>query len=221
MQRDDDLSRTLDRIKALEDTIAIYQLVSAYGPAVDSDSRDWASELWAADGEYLTDGPILRGADRTSSRGDIEEMLGDELHQGYLAGGCAHVMSLPHVRVADDRAIAVGYQQVTLHENGRYRVHRMSVHTFYLERIAGEWLIRRRTARRINGSERTREALRDGLRGDICADEGVLQSGRVCGPGARELSGGEVCLREHRSTDSSSGLSRTRRRLPRRPLSIK
>ena len=167
----DNLAAIRLRLQVLEDTIAIYQLLSAYGPAVDSDSREWAAGLWATDGQYVTDGPILGDSRQTSSRDEVAQMLSGDLHQSYLAVGCAHVMSLPHVRVVRDRATAVGYQQVLLNDDGRYYVHRVTAHTFRLEREAGVWLIKRRTARRINGSEMTRDSLRGALRGGALATE--------------------------------------------------
>ncbi|MDO9487571.1 MAG: nuclear transport factor 2 family protein, partial [Sphingomonadaceae bacterium] len=40
------------RLRELEDRLEIYQLLSAYGPLVDSGDAEATADLWVADGVY-------------------------------------------------------------------------------------------------------------------------------------------------------------------------
>jgi hypothetical protein len=49
---DDRIAALERRVRALEDQLAIGQLIATYGPAVDSESAGAVGELWSADGVY-------------------------------------------------------------------------------------------------------------------------------------------------------------------------
>ena len=85
------------RIALLEDQVAIYQLMAAYGPAADSGSTDRATSLWAEDGIYDLHSRVMTG------RGEIAQELEGEWHQGLIAQGSGHIVSMPHV-VVDGRS---------------------------------------------------------------------------------------------------------------------
>ncbi len=50
------------RVELLEDTLAIQQLVTTYGPAVDSGSAEAVGALWTEDGVYEVDSGAYRGS---------------------------------------------------------------------------------------------------------------------------------------------------------------
>jgi hypothetical protein len=49
---DDRIAALERRVRALEDQLAISQLIATYGPAVDSESAEAVGQLWAAEGVY-------------------------------------------------------------------------------------------------------------------------------------------------------------------------
>ena len=92
------------RVRALEDQAEITQLVAQYGPAVDSGSGAAAGALWTDDGTFDAVGHLtMRG------RGDIVGMVDGAGHQSLLGGGCAHVLTVPHVVVDGDEATGRSY----------------------------------------------------------------------------------------------------------------
>jgi hypothetical protein len=83
---------------------------------------------------------------------------------------------LPHVEIDGDTAVVTSYLQILAphpsaepvevpnHGTTRgWRVHRVGANRWELVRSAGEWKIRRRTMRTLDGSEPARELLRAAL----------------------------------------------------------
>ena len=69
------------RLRAVEDELALYRLMTSYGPAADSGDGVKASEIWTEDGVYDADGPgVMAG------RGAIVAMLSQEGHQSMVPG---------------------------------------------------------------------------------------------------------------------------------------
>ncbi len=152
------------RLRAIEDQLAIYQVVSAYGPLVDTASARGAAEIWTDDGTYDVGGirPVMRGRD------DIAAMVGGEAHGALVANGCAHMMNLPHVSIDGDRAIAFGYHTLMLHETAAsggdgFRVWRLSASRWELVRDAQGWKVSRRVHRLLDGTEDARQLFRESL----------------------------------------------------------
>jgi len=104
------------RIALLEDQVAIYQLMAAYGPAADSGSTDRATTLWAEDGIYDLHSRVMTG------RGEIAQELEGEWHQGLIAQGSGHIVSMPHVVVEGDQAVATCHSRLYRREGEAYRV---------------------------------------------------------------------------------------------------
>src|SRR5271166_5394687 len=84
MNIDDRLARLEQRLRQVEDELAVLRLLAAYGPLADAGAADGAAALWAADGEYDVEGWRMR------SRGAIAEMLRSDAHWELLTGGCSH-----------------------------------------------------------------------------------------------------------------------------------
>ena len=140
------------RLRAVEDELALYRLMTSYGPAADSGDGEKASEIWTTDGVYDSDGPgELVGRDA------IAGMLAGEGHQAMVPG-CAHVNTPAVVTVDGDRATAVGYSQVWRTDDGRHRVFRLAANRWEFARTAEGWRVVRRTNRKLD-TEPAREIL--------------------------------------------------------------
>jgi SnoaL-like domain len=95
------------RVRDLQDRLDLYQLTSAYGPAVDADLIKDVTDLWADDGTY-----DLLPMGRWTGRAELRRLFESERHHQHIANGCAHIASLPHVSVDGDHAVTVGYQEL-------------------------------------------------------------------------------------------------------------
>jgi len=140
------------RLRAVEDELALYRLMTSYGPAADSGDGEKASEIWTADGVYDSDGP-----GELVGRGAIGGMLAAEGHQA-LVPGCAHVNTPVVITVDGDRATAVGYSQVWRTDDGKHRVFRLAANRWEFARTEEGWRVVRRTNRRL-GTDASREIL--------------------------------------------------------------
>ncbi|HEY1734436.1 MAG TPA: nuclear transport factor 2 family protein [Acidimicrobiales bacterium] len=158
---DDELRATVQRLEArvaaLEDQVALYQLISSYGPAVDSGSADAVAAIWTEDGTYDTFPAPLNGRDA------IRAMVVGDGHQGLIRGGCAHVMAMPMVSVEGDRATATGYSRVYVHGDDGFGVWRASANRWEFERGADGWHAVHRLNRALDGDDEARQILRDGI----------------------------------------------------------
>jgi SnoaL-like protein len=142
------------RVAALEDEVAIQQVLARYGPAVDSGSATEAAGLWTEDGSY--DAQIGAWAGREAIAGMV---LGPG-HQGLIHGGAAHVTGgMPFVTVDGDRATATVYYELHRREGGRTMLWRVTATRWELERLAGGWKVRRRVNRLLDGHEDGRRLL--------------------------------------------------------------
>ncbi|MGJ4859914.1 nuclear transport factor 2 family protein [Labrys sp. La1] len=154
---EDRLSTLESRIRALEDQLAINKLLATYGPSVDSRMGGVTASLWAEDGSFDFGAAPMVGAQKVGSLVDIEP------HIGYVAAGCAHVISMPHVTIDRDTAVATGYSCVYIHEGDRWRVERAGANRWDLIRTAAGWRIKRRTNRLLNGQAEARDLLSNGV----------------------------------------------------------
>jgi SnoaL-like domain len=149
------------RVRALEDTMAICQLIATYGPAVDSECAPAVGELWSEDGVYDPGGT---GTGPYVGRAAVGDLVHGERHQGYVQAGCAHVLSAPQVTVDGETAVAVNHSRVYLRNGAHWRLERVSANRWELARVDGTWQVRRRTNRLLDGSPEARSLLRPGSR---------------------------------------------------------
>ena len=152
---EDRISALEKRTRLLEDQLAIYQLLAAYGPAVDSLSGDAAAALWVKDGTYEAGTYVFEGREALAGLVDIEN------HRTWVAQGCAHVVGLPQIAIDGDTAVARGYSRVYLHEGDHWRVHRASANRWELARTPEGWKVTHRVNRLLDGDEAARDLLRD------------------------------------------------------------
>lgn len=88
----------LARLQRVEDQMAIYQVISAYGPSADSCDMDALAKACAADACYeLADIGAARGWE------EVRALFDTPFHQDLVRGGSAHIASLPHIHIDGDR----------------------------------------------------------------------------------------------------------------------
>jgi hypothetical protein len=149
------------RVRALEDQIALYQAVSAYGPAVDSLSAEAAASLWTEDGVYDAGGPP---APQMNGREAIIKMVNTDPHQSLAAQGCGHMMTLPLLKVDGDQAVGLGYHRLYQRAGDGFKLWRLTASRWDWVRQPDGWKAARRTHRVIDGGDEARSLLRDTLR---------------------------------------------------------
>lgn len=155
MAEQDTMANIMARLSAVEDELAIIRLIASYGPLVDSGRTDPAPALFADDGVYDVDGGQLAGPQA------IADMLGGDMHQSCVAGGIAHAMGLPWVRLHGDGAIATNTTQIFLREGEDYRPWRIAQNVWHLARgDDGRWQVVRRFNRLIGPDGDAVEILR-------------------------------------------------------------
>lgn len=167
------LARLERRLRELEDRQAIYQLLSAYGPLVDSGDADATSELWVTDGVYdwgggpkPADGALVAKegwAGAAYSRAEIAEMVRGPGHRSIIDGGAGHVIGLPHVLLSGDTAVATGYARLYRWDGAQFAVARVSANRWELARTAEGWRVVVRTNRVLDGGAEARALLRAGV----------------------------------------------------------
>jgi hypothetical protein len=87
-------------------------------------------------------------------------VLEGAVHQSLIAGGAAHVLSLPFVAVDGDRAVATDYGRVyQFDEHGTFGVWRVVVSRWELERTSDGWRVVQRINQLLNGAAKGRSLL--------------------------------------------------------------
>jgi uncharacterized protein (TIGR02246 family) len=153
-QVEQELQRLTETVRVLEDEREIIQLISSYGPAVDSGQSEVAAAIWTEDGVYDTDSAVWQG------RAEIAGMVEGAFHQQLIAEGAAHVVGVPHIRITGHRAVATCYSRVFRHTEAGFEVWRVAVNRWELVRTPEGWRTSYRTNRLLDGSEAARELLR-------------------------------------------------------------
>jgi SnoaL-like domain len=160
------------RLRAIEDRLAIYNLIAAHPPSADTGASAYAEAVYAEDGAFDR-GPGLASATGNKA---MAALLASPGHQAAIAGGLAHFTGLPHVTIDGDDAVVISYLQILTpktsgdevevpnHGASRgYHIHRVVTNRWELKRTPSGWKIKRRTLRLVDGSEPSREILRGAL----------------------------------------------------------
>lgn len=147
------------RLQLLEDEREITRLIAGYGPLVDAGAADEVAELWTEDGIYDVDEVYLAG------RPQIRDMVLSAPHQGWIRGGCAHVVGPPRVTVDGDRAIAVCHSLMIVHTDAGFTVRRATANHWELHRTPEGWRTTVRTNRVLDGRPESPALLAEGARG--------------------------------------------------------
>jgi hypothetical protein len=150
---EDRLAVLEQRVRQLEDEVAVLRLVNSWGPAVDTGSSEAAAALWHEDGVLESDLSHLQGP------GAVFAMVESDGQQALITQGCAHVQSAPIIRIDGDEAEAVTYSQVYLHADEGHTVWRVSANLWQCRRTPDGWRVTRRANRVIDGSTEAHEIL--------------------------------------------------------------
>ncbi len=150
-----------ERVRGVEDELAITRLILSYGPLVDSGSADAVAGLWERDGVYDVDELVMNG------HGEIAAMVRSDAHQGWISGGCAHVVGAPHITVSGDEAVAVCYSLMIVNDGSPhgFTVRRATANHWRLRRGPRGWLVTTRTNRVLDGRPESPELLAAGFPG--------------------------------------------------------
>jgi hypothetical protein len=149
-----------ERVAALEATVGrlndhleISRLIISYGPLADTaDTLERAGHvaaLWTGDGCYDIGGIGLKVGREAIAQGF------EETHFGMVPEGVAHVMGMPYIQLAGDKATAMSYSRVYRHEGDRFYVWRVAANLWELVREAGGWKVSSRSNRLMTGSDET------------------------------------------------------------------
>ena len=126
-----------DRLRAVEDKLAIQQVVCGYGYAVDGLSATGVGSFYVDDGVYAV-GDI----GRMEGRETIEALTRDPGHLAFVAAGCAHISTPPYIVLDGDRAVATCHTMVNMHGENGFFIGRLSASRIELARQdEGGWKI--------------------------------------------------------------------------------
>jgi hypothetical protein len=157
------------KVHALEDQVALYQLMSAYGPLVDSGDAEATAGLWTEDGVYdwgggpkpaegarVKEGP----AGAAYSQAAIADMVRGPYHQEIIHGGAGHVIGLPHLKIDGDTAVGTSYSRLYRRDGDNFRTWRVGANRWEFVRTSDGWRVKYRTNRVLNGDAEARALLR-------------------------------------------------------------
>jgi len=157
-----------DRLRAVEDKLAIYHLIASHPPAADTGTDQYYRDAFASDGEV-----DLGGGKGATGNEAIAAIVRTPQHQAAIAGGLCHFAGLPRVELDGDTAVATSYLQIItpdrqaaareLSGHGSstgFRIHRVGANRWELKRGKGGWKVVRRTLRPLDGTDEARALLR-------------------------------------------------------------
>ena len=160
-----------DRLRAVEDRLAIYQLIASHPPAADTGTDRYYRDAFSQDGEV-----DLGGGKRAQGNEAIAAVVKTPEHQAAIAGGLCHFAGLPRVEINGDTAVATSYLQIITPDRWTtprevsghgtstgFRIHRVGANRWELKRSKEGWKVTRRTLRPLDGTDDARALLRQGL----------------------------------------------------------
>jgi hypothetical protein len=160
-----------DRVRAIEDKLAIFHLIASHPPAADTGTDRDSREAFVADGEMdLGGGKGARGNDT------IGALVKTPEHEAAIAGGLCHFAGLPRVEIKGDSAVALSYLQIITPDRQAaprevsghgsttgFRIHRVGANRWELKRSKDGWKVVRRTLRPLDGTDDARALLRKAI----------------------------------------------------------
>ena len=143
MEKIDALSKKLElmekQVLILQDKEEIREVLSRYAFNVDLYRLDHYLRLFTDEMLFVTDGP---GEDvQCKSKQELKDFLEAVLPKPHP--GMQHLQLDYVINVDGDTATAIGYQLLTLHENGKFGIMRCALRTFDFKRVDGIWKITR------------------------------------------------------------------------------
>jgi hypothetical protein len=160
-----------DRLRAVEDRLAIYHLIASHPPAADTGTDSYYRDAFTAEGEMdLGGGKGARGND------SIGALVKTPEHRAAIAGGLCHFAGLPRVELNGDSAVAISYLQIITPDRQAaprevsghgtttgFRIHRVGANRWELKRGKDSWKVVRRTLRPLDGSDDAQVLLRKAI----------------------------------------------------------
>ncbi len=144
-----------ERLRKVEDQLAIYQLMAAYGPAADSCNMEDIAKIWSEDCVYEIGGMV-----EFHGHPGLKAAFDGDFHQGIVKGGSAHAATMPYVSIAGDKASATHYGTLFAYRNGSFVCLRVIASRWQFERSPGKgWQIVRRTNVVLDGNSAARDLL--------------------------------------------------------------
>jgi hypothetical protein len=155
MSRTDTRLEALEaRLRVLEDERAIRQLITAYGPLVDSGASAEAAALWEPDGVYdIANTSVAQG------HAAIAALFDGAFHQHLIANGAAHTLGPAHIVIDGARAVATCYSVVFAWNKVGFVPTRVAANRWELVRDMEQWRVQRRFNRLLDGAESSRVLL--------------------------------------------------------------
>ena len=135
------------RLRAVEDRLAIYQVICGYGYSVDGCNAEAVGSFYAEDGVYAVgDVGAFEGRDAVMA---ITER---PTHRALVAAGCAHMSTVPYVVITGDRAVATCHTMVPMHREDGFVIGRLSASRIELVRESdGQWRVKHRQNYMLDG----------------------------------------------------------------------
>lgn len=144
-------------IRRLQDELDLYRLVATYAPAFDSGASEIVANLWTEDGIYDVDVGTWTGHQQ------ITEMVEAAVQQGAAKMARAHVISMPHLRIDGDTAVATCHSRLYVKRGDGFDPWRVAANRWEFERTPDGWRIKRRINRLMDGTPEPRDLLRKGV----------------------------------------------------------
>jgi ketosteroid isomerase-like protein len=142
-----------ERLQTVEDRLEIYNVISAYGPAVDGCNLEAMGNVYAEHGIY-----DVRDFQYMDGLSEIRDMMNGHGHRSLTGNGAAHIGTLPHVELDGDRAIATNYSIILGRDkDGEPKMLRLNISRIYLSRGADGWRIDRRIISPLDGRQSSRD----------------------------------------------------------------
>lgn len=158
------LQALTERLQRTEDELAIRNLITRYGLAVDCGDTAAALACHSEQARYIVSAPRSgrdeQGADDDlvmSGHAAIHDMLESELHQSLLPN-CAHTVGPVTVEIAGNTARATGYSRLFHRQGDDFKLMRLAINEWQLEKTDSRWLICSRESRLV-GEESAKQLL--------------------------------------------------------------
>jgi hypothetical protein len=161
-----------DRLRAIEDRLAIYTLIASHPPSADTAAANYTREVYVEDGVFDR-GPKLEGAYGVDAIASFHPEAGAQgshsrgtcslrrpaSHRSTRRSGHRNLLSPDPLFRSSGRATRTAQPRVSQ----GYRIHRVVANRWQLVKTKGEWMIKTRTILPIDGSSEPLEILSQGL----------------------------------------------------------
>jgi uncharacterized protein (TIGR02246 family) len=138
-----------ERLRAVEDRLAIAQLVCGYGYAIDGCNAEAVGSFYAEDGIYA-----VAGSSTWQGRDAVAGIAASSGHLDLVAAGCAHISTNPFIVLDGDRAVATCHTMVASKGPDGYFIYRLSASRLNLSRKPeGGWQIDHRQNYLLDGAK--------------------------------------------------------------------